>query len=83
MDRNLLSVLQTYPDGLWRWPHVVRTMVYQLVCALAFCHDRSVLHRGMIGCTAVHQRHHIDMVCACVWLCVVRHQTGELTREGS
>jgi cyclin-dependent kinase-like len=43
-EKNLLETLQTRNTGLP--PELVRIYMYQLACAINYCHENNVIHRG-------------------------------------
>jgi cyclin-dependent kinase-like len=45
VDKNLLEVLEEHPTGVPS--HCVRAYIYQLVCALQWCHANRVVHRDI------------------------------------
>jgi len=45
MDQNLLEVLEANPNGLP--PDLVKLYIYQLCKAIAFCHEKCVIHRDI------------------------------------
>ena len=44
VEQNLLHLLEDYPTGIQE--SRVRRIIFQLTKAIAFCHSKSVLHRG-------------------------------------
>ena len=44
-EKNLLEILQANPHGVSSWP--VRGYSYQLLTALAWCHQHDVIHRDI------------------------------------
>lgn len=45
LEKNLLEVLDESPDGLPQ--PAVRSYIFQLLRAVAFCHSRSIIHRDI------------------------------------
>lgn len=45
VEKNLLEVLEEKPAGLD--PQTVKLFIYQLVKAIAFCHNSNVIHRDI------------------------------------
>lgn len=45
VDKNLLEVLEEHPAGVAA--HCVQAYIYQLICALSWCHAQGVVHRDI------------------------------------
>ena len=80
VDRNLLEVLEERPAGVS--PELVRRYMFQLCCALEWCHRNQVIHRDIKPENLLVDKNHVMKLCDFGgWWCACVHVCAGPSRE--